>query len=331
MESGFLSKWPRVSERQRMQFRKRVLLFSVFLLVSVFIWLLNALSKNYTTHIPYPLVYENLPENKVLVGDLPGELDLSVNAHGYALLRYKVFRKPDPVLLSVSSFNLSRQGSDGNRGFLVTRYLKDHVARQLPDDLQLMELQPDTLHFQFARLERKMLPVEQNFSYEVDRSFTVRDGIILSPDSVLVSGPDLILDTLQAVRTMKMDLGLLDRSYEGSAELRLREDLEYSHKAVDCSIELEKFTEVQLNIPVEVINLPDSLDMQTFPARIRFVCTVGLSKYETVNSFPFKARVDYLALREQDKVLSVQIPVLPDYLLNHSYSPSSVEFLISVK
>ena len=37
-------------------------MFSVFLLISASIWLLNALSKNYTSDIEYPLLYADFPD-----------------------------------------------------------------------------------------------------------------------------------------------------------------------------------------------------------------------------------------------------------------------------
>jgi len=151
VENSFLQNWPRVPEGQKLQFRKKILLFSVFLLISVFIWLLSALSKNYTSVIEYPLVYTDFPEERAFVGELPGHLDLRINAIGYALLRYKMFRKPVPISFKVSAFTLNRPGQDSSRAYILTRYLKDQVSRQLDPELQLLEIKPDTLHFQFAR------------------------------------------------------------------------------------------------------------------------------------------------------------------------------------
>ena len=145
MENGFFHHWTRFPVGPKLQFRKRILLFSVFLLVSVFLWLMNALSKSYSAEIEYPLVYTDFPEDRVFVGDLPEHLDLLVNAHGYALLRYKTFRKPVPISFKVSSFNLSRPGQDSTRAFILTRYLRDQVDRQLPPELQLLDIHPDTL------------------------------------------------------------------------------------------------------------------------------------------------------------------------------------------
>jgi len=312
-----------------LQFRKKILLFSVFLLISVFIWLLSALSKNYTSVIEYPLVYTDFPEERAFVGELPGHLDLRINAIGYALLRYKMFRKPVPISFKVSAFTLNRPGQDSSRAYILTRYLKDQVSRQLDPELQLLEIKPDTLHFQFARRVTRMLPVKPDFTFEVDKQFTVRDGIILEPDSVEVTGPDLILDTLKYATTVQSDLGLLSRNYSDKVKLRKLNDLEYNRSRVDCTIELEKYTEVQLSIPVEVLNLPDSLSLQTFPSRIKLTCNVGLSKYDRMDKNLFRAVVDYSAIGEKTRELDVTIQNIPDYLISYEYSPKSVEFLIS--
>lgn len=328
MENGFLQKWPKVPEGQKLQFRKRILLFSVFFLISAFIWLLNALSENYTSVIEYPLVYTDIPEDKVFVGEMPGHLDLQINAHGYALLRYKMFRKPVPISFKVSAFNLNR-GQDSSNAYILTRYLKDQISRQLPADLQLLEINPDTLHFQFTGRVTQMVKIKPNFVYSIDKQFTIKDEIMLTPDSVEVTGPDLILDTMAYVYTERYDLGEITRNYSDKVRLNRDADLYYNISKVNCSIELERFTELQVTVPIEVLNLPDSILLQTFPSTIKLNCRVGLSKYDRIDRYPFRAVVDYEKIDERVTTLNVTIQNLPAYLLGYEYYPKTVEFLKS--
>lgn len=329
MENGRLQKkWPKVREGQKLQSRKRILLFSIFLLISASIWLLNALSKNYTSVLEYPLVYTDFPENQVFVGELPGHLDLQINAHGYALLRYRMFRKPVPISFDVSGYNLSR-GEDSTSAYLLTRYLNTHISRQLDPELQLLDIKPDTLYFQFAEKVTRMVKIHPDFNYSIVNQFTIKDGIILSPDSVEVTGPDLILDTLAFIPTESLNLGELTRNYSDKVRLNQEADLTYSISRVDCSIELERFTELQVSVPIEVLNLPDSILLQTFPSSININCKVGLSKYDRIESYPFRAVVDYEKIEERIQTLSVSIQNLPEYLLSYEYYPKSVEFLKS--
>ncbi len=328
MENSFLQKWPRVPEGQKLQFRRKLLLFSVFLLISASIWLLNALSKNYSTVIEYPLVYTDFPEDKVFVGEMPGNLNLQINSHGYALLRYKLFRKPVPISFKISAFNLSR-GQDSSSAYILTRYLKDQIATQLPAELQLLEIKPDTLHFQFADLVTRMVKIKPDFVFTIDKQFTIKDKIELIPDSVEVSGPDLILDTLEYVYTERYDLGELTRDYSDKARLNKQPDLNYGLSRVNCSIELERFTVLQVTVPIDVLNLPDSILLQTFPPSIKLNCKVGLSKYESIEGYPFRAQVDYQEIEDGVTALNVSIQNMPLYLLGFEYYPKNVEFLKS--
>lgn len=303
-------------------------MFSVFLLISASIWLLNALSKNYSTVIEYPLVYTDFPEDKVFVGEMPGNLNLQINSHGYALLRYKLFRKPVPISFKISAFNLSR-GQDSSSAYILTRYLKDQIATQLPAELQLLEIKPDTLHFQFADLVTRMVKIKPDFVFTIDKQFTIKDKIELIPDSVEVSGPDLILDTLEYVYTERYDLGELTRDYSDKARLNKQPDLNYGLSRVNCSIELERFTVLQVTVPIDVLNLPDSILLQTFPPSIKLNCKVGLSKYESIEGYPFRAQVDYQEIEDGVTALNVSIQNMPLYLLGFEYYPKNVEFLKS--
>jgi hypothetical protein len=311
-----------------MESRKRIQLFSVFLLISAAIWLLNALSKNYTSVIEYPLIYADFPEDKVFVGELPGHLDLQINAHGYALVRYKMFKKPVPISFNVSSFNLNR-GVDSSSAYILTRYLRDQISSQLESELQLLEIQPDTLHFLFADKVTRMVEIKPDFNYTIVKQFTIKDKILLDPDSVEVTGPDLILDTLDFILTERLDLGELTKNYTDKVRLSPDSDLNYNISRVNCTIELERFTELQISVPIEVLNLPDSIILQTFPANISLNCKVGLSQYDRIENYPFRAVVDFEKIDERVPTLNVSIQNPPEYLLGYEYSPKTVEYLKS--
>lgn len=315
-------------EGQKLQFRKKILMFSVFLIISASIWMLNALSKNYTSIIEYPLIYTEFPADRVFVGEMPGHLDLQINAHGYALLRYKLFRKPVPISFKISAFNMNRR-NDGSSAYILTRYLRDQISAQLPSELQLLEIKPDTLFFQFAEKVSRRVKIRPNLVFSIDNQFTIKDEVRLVPDSVEVTGPDLILDTLEFVSTERLDLGLLTRDFNDKVRLKQVPELAYEVSRVDCTIELERFTELQIPVPIDVLNLPDSILLQTFPSRIMLTCRVGLSKYDRIESHPFRAMVDYELINETTKVLHVSVQNLPVYLLSYEYSPKSVEFLKS--
>ena len=306
-------------------------MFSFFLLLSFIIWLLNAMGKNYTTIINYPVEYSEFPKNKILIGELPDQLNLRVNAHGYALLRYKLIGNPEPIIFNISSFAMNRIGNDSTRSYILTRYIKDQVSRQLPGELQLLDLKPDSLLFHFAGLESKKIPIKPDIKFEIEKQFTIKEKIILKPDSLVVKGPDFMIDTINYVYTKHNDLGMLSKSYEGIIELAPINKIDFSISSVQCIIDLERFTEAQFYIPVSVLNLPDSVTIQTFPSRIKVICNVGLSQYERIDENLFRATVDFSNITEGSNRLKVNLVNVPVYVRSYDYNPRTVEFLLSGK
>ena len=328
MENGFLHRLSRFPAGDKLQFRKRLFIFAFFLMLSIIIWFLNALAKNYTTYIDYPVEYSNFPKERVLIGELPDKLNLRVDAHGYALLRYKLIARPEPIVFNVS-FAMSRSGNDTARSYILTRFVRDQVSRQLPSELQLLDIKPDSLQFRFARSASRIVEIKPDLKFSVDKQFTIKDRVILSPDSARITGPDFMIDTISAVYTSFKDLGMLSRSYEGVAGIAAREYIDISVKEVQCSIELERFTEVNFYVPVDVLNLPDSLVMQTFPSRIKITCNVGLSQYNRIDQNLFHATVDYASIEDGSKRLPVKVLNIPVYVRSFDYNPMTVEFLLS--
>mgnify|MGYP006300650773 CR=1 FL=1 len=326
-----LQKLSKLSDSKISKIRQKVLVFSFFLLVSVIIWLLNALAKNYTTDIRYPITYTDFPEEKVLIGTPPENLVLRVNAHGYALLRYKMLNRPVPINFQVSSYAMSRVMRDTSTLFILTRYARDRIARQLPGELQLLDINPDSLLFRFANEERKVVPVKPRIDFELGSQFTTVEGIGLSPDSLEITGPDIFLDTLKQIYTRRTDLGFLEKSYRGKIPLQRISGLKYDQEKVSCTIEIEKITEIELYVPIGIEGLPDSLRMQTFPPRIKVSGNVGLSHYERIVPEAFRAVVHYEDVAENRKRIPVSLPQFPESLSNPDFYPKTVEYLLSEK
>ncbi|MFC2090699.1 hypothetical protein ACFLT1_07955 [Bacteroidota bacterium] len=322
---------PEFSKNRQLEWKRKILVFSFFLAISIGIWLLNALSKNYTTEIKYPISYSRLPEKKLLVSDVPEYFSLKVNAHGYALLSYKLSRRPVPINFAVGSYAMNRISGDSTKLFLLTRYAREQVARQLPSELQLLEISPDSLIFQFADEVDRYLPVIPKLNYEIGKDFTLIKDLQVSPESIQITGPNIFLDTMRALSTEFKNLGLLEKSYSGRLKVTNYEKLKSQENEVEVQIELEKLTEVQVTVPIQISGLPDSLRMQVFPQKISIRGNVGLSKYDRIVPEAFFVEVDYQDVLDNKTRLPITLLRQPDVLLNSTFSPKTVEFLLSVK
>ena len=59
---------------------KDLLIFLFFLLITAFLWLLEALRKNYETVIQIPISYVNLPNDYIITNELPQKTRITILA-----------------------------------------------------------------------------------------------------------------------------------------------------------------------------------------------------------------------------------------------------------
>ena len=329
-QQNFLDGMGRVRNPRKITFNKKLLNFFFFLLLSIIFWFITALSKDYNASISYPVRYIKLPEDKVLVSNMPDKLILTVNAQGYTLLRYKLTSKILPIIFDVNSFRLNRiPGRDSSSLFILTSLARNRIARQLSSDIELLEISPDTLIFSFAEVKYKDLPVEAKYEITYDKQFMQVGPIELDADSVTAKGPENILDTLIVAYTRKKIIRSANETVDLQAELQEVDKVAFNRDKIRIKIPIEKFTEANLNIPVKVINLPDNITLRLFPSEIKLTCHVGLKDYDVTSSQYFVAAVDYLEIKAHpDGKLPVHLMEIPAYVQSVNIYQPEIEFII---
>lgn len=329
MDNNLIDRISKIITRERIGLRRKTLIFLFFLLVAIVIWLMKALEKNYTTEIDYPVRYRNFPSDKTLIGEVPDHLQLTVYAHGYVLLQHKISSRYIPLVISVKSFSLKQmRGADSGFYFIETRLMSDYIDKQLSSKFEILNVQPDTLIFHFADVISRKLPVESKVSYTLDKQLILKSKPVPVPDSVEISGPDYIIDTLKYIETKQRDLGLVSESGTYEINLNSIEHCTLVNDKIGMEFQVEKFTEKSLAVPIQIKDAPDSLKVITFPSNVNITCQVGLSNYEKLQPGMFSATVNYNEIREGKPRLKVELLRSPEFITALKFSPRSVEYLI---
>lgn len=281
------------------------------------------------TSISYPVRYIRFPENKVLVNDIPDRLELAVNAEGYTLLRYKLQSRIAPIIFDVNSFALSTVLGDPSTVYILTSYAKDRIVKQLSSEIEILDISPDTLFFQFADKVSKKVPVEPSLEISFEKQYMQVGPYLVEPDSVTISGPEMIIDSIEMVATVPVTMSNVNRSFDMELEMQPLNKIEYDPLEVWIQVPIEKFTETSVKVRIEVINMPESLLLRPFPPAVTVSCQVGLSAYETLNEHLFRAVVDYAEVGNMlGNKLQVQIIKMPAYIRSVNFTPKSVEYIV---
>lgn len=124
------------------------LIFAFFLLLSFIFWYLNSLSKDLETELKLPVSYINLPKNKEFSGQMPSRLNMLMSGPGYSILRLKISRRNDPLILDFSKVGIKHLNNEKKTDYyIVTTGVVADFNAQIKSTCKITEVKPDTLFF----------------------------------------------------------------------------------------------------------------------------------------------------------------------------------------
>ncbi len=333
MESKAFHKLKEVLNNKILQrIDRKILTYLVFVGIATVFWFLNELSNDYITTLDYPVRFTNVPKNKILVSDLPKKLKLNVNGYGYTLLGYKLSPAAYPVIINIEEFSNDINNPAVKQFRLQTRYVREAISKQMPNNIEVLDILPDTILFQFASIKSKKVPVKPNVKLEFDEQCMLNGDITFKPDSVLVSGPNTIIDTLSAVFTKHHKFDRLNTPLDKSLLLKKIDKIEFDKKRAVIHLPVSKFTQANFEVAIQARNVPDSLELKTFPRIVKVACLISLNEYDKIKAKDFVLDVDYLDIEKLlGQKLTLNLTFAPANVKMVKYYPKSVEFILDKK
>jgi YbbR domain-containing protein len=308
---------------------QKVLTFLFFLALASLFWLLNTLDHTYTTNINYPIRYIHQMPNKEMVGNIPDELNLVVNGQGYALLRSIFTSNQHPVVFKVMSLPFNEISKDSGTYFILTKQLKEAIQVQFGNEITISYINPDTLYFTFSPITHKKLPVEPNVNLAFEQQYMQAGNVYTRPDSVMISGPQAVLDTIKQLKTQFQNFSNVNKSFSTDIKLQSLGKAILQQNTVKIFVPVDKYTEAQVSVPIKAINIPDSFHIKTFPANVTVSFDVTLHNYKRVSPKLFRAVVDYKSLdKSLNNKLKINLERQPTFVKNVIFRPKSIDFII---
>ena len=324
----------KVTNKEYVRINPRLPIFVFFVFISTIFWFLNALSKNYTTEIEYPVEYVGAPENKQLIGkdDLPAKLKITVDGYGFKLLRYDTkILNIIPITLQLSNAAIRRKsGADSTMYYLPTNSLIEDIGKQFGNELKILNISPDTLFLCFNSVIRRKIPIStENVHYDLEKQYMIKGRVTTIPDSIEVWGPASEVNKIHEIKTQTHYYTGVKTSIHQTLKLEKVAGVEYALQRVIVNIPVEEFTEMQMKLSIETINVPDTLILKTFPNEVTVSFLVGLSKYNEVTPEMFKVVADFETILEnRNNVLKVRITTMPDFVKSVKFAPRNIEYII---
>ena len=329
LDTNLLRQFGEVLTRKKAKLNQRIVIFTFFLVVATILWYLNKLGYEYDTELAFPVRFENFPNGKVVVGEPPHHLSMRVKTYGYTLLKHKLVASISPLVIDLERTPLLQFKRSDSKFFLTAAGLRSSIASQLRGDLQLISVHPDTLFFELTSLTNRKVPVKPDLRLSFEKQHMQSAPISIEPDSVVISGPKTIIDTIAALHSQEIRLDKLTSTAEQSAVLSPIQQVAFSVRKVEVRIPVEKFTEATFSCPIDIKNLPPNIRLILLPRTVNIKCNIPLSHYSTLGSGCFEAYVDFNSI-DNSLGNTIRVHTIPkkEFISNFDFEPKFVEFFI---
>lgn len=296
-----------------------------FIALALAFWVLIKLSKEgYTYTAAVELEYLNLPNDKVLVSPPQNVLLVELGGTGFSVFR-NWLRGNLNWLVDYTDLPVDKQKN-------VTVWNPTQSANLyrefVPQGLHVIAIGTDSIGFAFNPKAKKKVPVLAQESLNFAPGFGLESPLHLDPDSIWVTGPKDLLDTLKGCIALGLPTTTLAAQVQGNLTVQV------PHPALGISTDQVRFTalvapytELKLRIAVEVEHLPDGVRISLPDTTVELICMLLLNQVPTISAAEFRVAVDYEELQKLGfpEVVPLHIRTQPDRVkrawLTRPYQP----------
>lgn len=308
--------------------KKDVITFLFFLLFSFILWYMNTSSddeieKNYVIYTNYV----GIPENIYIEEKLPDHIKYTLRGKRKELNKYK---QSDTITINLSNYLSSEESKANNKVDISFLEIINTFIAKKTSELTPTETQPLSFSSAFKILNTKNVPILLKENIKVESQYIFVDSIKIIPNNITILGPQSSLDTIQAIYVKPLH-DTYNKSNKITSELIIPNPFVINtNNNVEISFLIDKSTEKSFDIPITLINVPENINIRTFPTSINIKFSVSIQNYNNVLPSMFEANIDYNTISNVSKTTQkVNIQYNSNiYITNLTSTPKEVEYVI---
>jgi hypothetical protein len=315
-----------IVERVRAGLKKRkVKVFLLFLVCSALAWLINTLSQSFVSNTSFALEYVNTPEEFLLAKTPKSTVDVRLKAIGFQFVAFEIRKRK--VQIDLSKVNIM-----DDRYFILPKVYRKQIDNQLPNSIEVLEMDRDTLFVELTKLVIKEVPVIPRTTVDLAKNYMLDGPIRVEPQRVTITGPKNEVDSISAIRTSFINLENITDDFAQKQALVLHRDLKKSKvtpSSVTISGRVLRFSEKVLSVPVHMINVPDNVKVRMFPNEVKVLCqgTIDALKDLEPGDFNIISDYDQIASANENR-LPLEMKAFPERLSKATLVTKEVEFIL---
>ncbi len=269
---------------------KKINIFLLFFVLAFSILVLTKLSKVYTATLAFNVKPQNISDTHVIVNTNQSKLDITIQTTGFNWLKYAL-KAPRLDI----NFKTDVSKKDSTFIWSVSKGYSN-INKQFGKDETIISINPDTLLFRFDVNAIKYVPIILSTKIQYAKGYNTLDSIRSKPDSIKLIGPSSLLKSIKNIKSHKIELADVKSDINKSVTLKLdslNKEVSTNLKQVNLSVKVSKFSEGVLDLPIQIINIPEGLKVNYFPKQVALSYTTSLENFNTIKGEDFKIICDY--------------------------------------
>lgn len=214
-------------------------------------WFLNALNKDYSTRLLYPVNFIYDDSTYIATRPLPDKIALNVSGYGWNLLRKSVLPGANPLQFTISAPLRTH--------YLTGITMLPSVTEQL-EEIRVNYIMDDTLFFDFDRRVSKQIDLRIDSSnLGLAENYRVTSPITLEPSSITFEGPAALINKLPNEIYIDLPTQDIDEDYNETLPVDYIQNslITSDVSRVRVQFAVSPFVKEVQRVPVQTVNFPE--------------------------------------------------------------------------
>ncbi|MEQ8241630.1 MAG: hypothetical protein RIA69_20625 [Cyclobacteriaceae bacterium] len=277
------------------------------------------MNKNYSARINYPIEWVFNRDSVIVMEPLPKGVMIDVTSGGWNLVRKTLLLFNTPISIELDN--------PSEISFYTRSSLLPIVKEKL-DGLNVNFLITDTL---FINIEKKVIKnlalVVDSVSLSMGEGYRLTSPIKIDPDTVVFSGPQLYLDTLDDHYFIYPKESGIDEDFNESVEVYVPDGyfIQSEPSEVRVKFNVEKFDRLKIAVPIEQVNFPQDSSVVLDRETVDVVFTIRNSARQEYKVEDFAITADYTMFDENDSTVLAMLMYYPEQLIELEVVPENIK------
>lgn len=303
--------------------KKNFIVYIVAFVFAAFLWVYLTFNLFYNVTLNVPVAVKN-SKTQILSNQIPETLNVNLRAKGWDLLNLLFLKEP--------VYNLDISGLRRDTRIYTLQGVSEKL--NLPADVSIVSVDPDTITVNFDNASAKTVPVENNIEIILKPGYQIVGAPTITPDSVAISGAASVISKIKFIPTayQKFDNVSSDIRVDVRLVDTLGKNLEIEPSIVTIHYRIELAAEKEFtDIDIEILNVPADREVLLIPPKINISLRGGVEQLSKLTPQDVRALVNFSDIETDTLGYIVPEIDLPQKFQIIGTSPDRFQYIIKRK